>query len=247
MRAMLGDRPLKGVLSSKLGPGSCVLFKYGPGSAGDLVLKQLFSDTSTDVYSVIISTHETVEEVRASIKAFDIPREPEIISLVPLTIEGLGPIKRKDHFRAEGLMVTDLLDMAGRSQERRSRADLDKRMLSVLTTVSTKQVLPFNLVLDSLSDLAALTSLGEIRQRLQVLKEALREKKGTAYMGAPLSWDPWEGSDLTMFDAIIEVRALQLGGTWKRFLRFSNIKGSPALPEEQELTFGQSIPSAIRV
>ncbi|MCU0799707.1 MAG: hypothetical protein MUC62_08560 [Candidatus Thermoplasmatota archaeon] len=247
MRAIVGDRPLNGILGARLGQGSCVLFRYGPGTGGDLLLKQLFSDCRDDVYSVMISTHETVDELRRSIKACDVIREPEMISLLPMIIDGLEPVKRQDRFRAEGVMVTDLLEMTGKSQERRPRGDLNKRMLSALTVVSSKQVLPFKLVIDSISDLAEHTSLEELKQRLHILKEALRDKKGWAFLGAPMDWDPWNGGDLTLFDAIIELRAVEGEGGPKRVLRFSHMKGSPDLPEELEVTFEQSIPSALSV
>lgn len=247
MRALVGGQPLNVILGAKLGQGSCVLFRYGPGSGGDLLLKQLFSDHRDDVYSVMISTHETVDELRTSMKACDIKREPEMISLVPVIIEGLAQVKRKDRFRAEGVMVTDLLEMTGKAQERRPRGDLNKRMLSALTVVSSKQVLPFKLVLDSISDLAEHTSLGELKQRLYILKEALRDKKGTAFLGAPLGWDPWNGSDMTLFDAILELRVVQGERGSKRVLRLSHMKGSPDLPQELEVTFEQDVPSALSV
>jgi len=247
MRAMVGDRPLNDILGAKLDQGACVLFRYGPGSGGDLLLKRLFSECSDDVYSVIISTHETMDELKRAVKACDVIREPELISLVPIILEGLGPVKRKDRFRAEGVMVTDLLEMAGKSQERRPRGDLNKRMLSALTVVSSKQVLPFKLVLDSLSDLAEHTSLGELKQRVHILKEALRDRKGYAFLGAPLDWDPWNGSDLTLFDVILELRAVEGEDGSRRVLRVSHIKGSPDLPQEFEVTFETSIPAALSV
>lgn len=247
MRAMIGDMPLNNVLASRLAPGSCVLFRYGPGSGGDLVLKQFFNDRREDIYSVMISTHETVDEIRSSLRALYAKGEPEVISLVPLVLEGLGAVKRKDHFRAEGVMVTDLLEMTGKAHEVRYRGDLSKRMLSTLTVVSSKQVLPFNLVFDSLSDLAEHTSMGELKQRLHILKEALSEKKGYAFLGAPLAWDPWAGSELTMFDAVFELRAFERDGKVKRLLRLSHMKNSPDGPWDQELTFASSIPSALSV
>jgi len=245
LKLMVGNSVLSELLSRKLPDGSLVLFKHGPGSGGDLILKQFFIDPADDRFSVYLTTHETREDVSRVLEENHTPQKMEVLSLLDHIEEGLEKVKRKDRFRTEGLMVTDLLEITTNSNAKRRGLHASQAVLSELTSATTKQVLPMRLVLDSVADLFGLCPVKDVIERMRIIKRSLREKGGIAVMGAPLGWDGLSGLENTLFDSVIEVRAEKKGESWTRTLTIRNIKGSPFPPEEWPISYTKEIPTAL--
>ncbi|MFW3145650.1 MAG: hypothetical protein ACMUIE_02425 [Thermoplasmatota archaeon] len=245
MRLLVGNQEFSSRIRENLGDGKLVLFKYGPGSGGDMLLKQFFADAPQGVYSLLISTHESDFELMGAINEMNLENPPELLSMLPLLEDRLKRIEKKDHFISEGIMVTDLLEISSSTEEPRARAKPHLGMLAVLTTAATKQVLPFWLVLDSLNDLIELTGPEELLDRLMVLKRYLKIKGGIAMIACPVDWDELRYHETTFFDAVIEVRAEKKGEAWTRKLVIKNNKGSGNPPEEWPITMVKDIPTAL--
>lgn len=245
MKLLVGNQELSSRIREHVGDGKVILFKYGPGSGGDILLKQFFSDSPQGVYSLLISTHESDFELMGAINEMNMENPPELISMLPLLEDRLKRIEKKDHFISEGIMVTDLLEISSSSEEPRARSKTHLSMLSALTTAATKQVLPFWFVLDSLHDLVELTDPEELLDRLRVLKRYLKIKGGVAVIACPLDWHGLKHHETTFFDAIVEVKVEKKGEAWYRKLVILNNKGSGNPPEEWQITMIKDIPTAL--
>ncbi|MGA1866137.1 MAG: hypothetical protein ACMUFK_01575 [Thermoplasmatota archaeon] len=247
MKLMVGKEGISRKLLSKLGSSSLVLFKFGMGSGGDILLKQLFDAVSEDYYSIMISTHQTDEEMMTDLSHIGVGRPPELVSMLPSIHRRLSELQKRDRFISEGIMVTDILEISSNSDDRILPVKPHLEILSKITEISSKQVLPFNLVLDSIADLVEETSREEVVDRLRILKKALREKGGMALVGCPLSYQVFSDQENTLFDAVIEVRAERTADGWSRTLTFLNIKGSGEPPEEWQITTNKEVPAALEI
>jgi len=244
MRFLVGGQEFRDLLDSRVGSGRCILFKYGPGSGGDVILKQYLSGTMEGTHSLYLSTHETENDLLSSVSDMGLPQDLEMISLVPDLTYELDAMIKKDRFRTDGIMVTDLLEVSSNTATRKEKRDGGKKVLSMLSSICLKQVLPFRIVMDSMVDLVRKTSLEEVENRLQIMKRVAREKDGTVIIGAPLHWDELGSLENTLFDAVITFQTEKTTGTWKRTMTLMNMKGSTSVPVEWEVTTIQSIPTA---
>jgi KaiC/GvpD/RAD55 family RecA-like ATPase len=244
MKLLVGNQGLSELISYRFENGSMILFKYGKGSSGDVILKQFLSAYDEECHSVLISTHESEEEMLRSIQGLTTGQNVEMISMVPDIENNLEGTIKKDRFRNEGIMVTDLLEVSSNTGIRKRPDDLGPTMLSKLSDIAQKQVLPFRLVIDSISDLSSYTEENEVEKRLRILKMALREKGGYALVAAPFEWDGFWNVESTLFDGIIEITASDTTGSWKRELIISNRKGSVDPPERWDVSLTKDIPTA---
>lgn len=247
MKLLVGNREISDLLSERTADGSMVLFRYGPGTGGELLLKQLVSSIDDESHAVLISTHETEKELMGSVEEMGLPYDLEMISMVPELNEGIEDVMKKDKFRTEGIMVTDILEVSSNTEYSRNRGDSGQVMLSRISALCQKQVLPFRMVLDSLIDLVERTSGEEVCQRISILKNALKEKGGLVILAAPLDWPFLRERETTLFDAVLEMKAEKSGGIWKRTLVVKNVKGSGEPPEEFEISSVKEIPEAMSI
>ena len=237
MKLDLGGTDLGNILIERIGQGKLVLMRYGPGSGGDLLLKQFLAERNEGNYSMVISTFETRNDVERTMKENGINVDLEVISLVPLIRAEMGRTARRDGFLTDGVLVTDLFDQAGAEEVSEMECSAAELFLASMSNAARKQVSSFRLVIESLPDLVAISSREEVHRRFIELKEVLREKNGTAIVGAPCGVeDHW---DLTLFDAFFEVRA----DRDKRKLTLKNVRGSGEPPREWPVE-EQDIPSA---
>ncbi|OYT44478.1 hypothetical protein B6U90_05175 [Thermoplasmatales archaeon ex4484_6] len=244
MRLLAGNSELSDIIKERIRDGGLILMRYGPGSAGDTLLKQFLAEKNEEAHPVYISTYETDKEIRKALDKFGERSDLEVVSFLEDLSEDLERIMRKDRFRTEGILVTDLLEISYNSEHRRERCDRPQWILARVSSLSQRQVLPFRLVLDSISDLVSWTSEEEVIKRLRILRSALLEKGGVAIMAAPLKWNGFRNVDTTLFDAILTMAADRSSGTWKRTLTLENVKGSTELPREWEITTVSDIPVA---
>ncbi len=244
MRIHVGGQEFSDLVGSRIGVGKCILFKYGPGTGGDMLLKQFLSSTVEGTHSIYLSTHETEGELLSSVRELGLPPDLELISLLPDLTDGLDDVVKKDRFRTDGIMVTDLLEVSSNTQLGRNRRDGVKKVLAQVSSVAQKQILPFKLVLDSVMDLVRKTSLDEVEDRIQILKKVVKEKEGIAILAVPLGFEGLKDIETTLFDAIITVRADKSSGAWKRTVTLENLKGSSIPPTEWELGHLRNIQTA---
>jgi KaiC/GvpD/RAD55 family RecA-like ATPase len=247
MRLLVENRDISDLLSDRIKSGKIVLFRYGPGTGGENLLKQFLSRSDDESHAVLISTHETEEELMDAVESMNLPVDLEMISMVPELNEGIKDVMKKDKFRSEGIMVTDILEVSSNVSYRRERRDRGQIILSRISALCQKQVLPFRMVLDSLIDLVYRTSEEEVLKRIWVLKNALREKGGMVILAAPLDWPFLKERETTLFDAVIEMDTVKTGGVWKRILLIKNVKGSGEPPEELEVSSLKEIPEAMSI
>lgn len=247
MRLLVGNAELSGRLVDKIGNGKLVLFKFGPGSGGDLLMKQFFEDIPEGYYSVWISTHQSESEMLEDLNNLGMERKPEVISLLPFIETRLDEVEKKDRFINEGIMVTDLLEISSQTRDKMIDKKSHMRMLAAITSTSMKQVLPFRMVVDSINDLVLDSSKGDVIDRILLLKKALRENGGIALIGSPINFTELHDQEQTLFDAVIEVTTERQGEVWTRKLTLMNVKGSGEPPEEWQLDSMKDIPTALSV
>lgn len=244
MKLVVGTRHISELIDMKFRDGSCILFRYGTGSGGDILLKQFLHTSKEGTHCVYLSTHETEEDIRREMKEIGPSDGIEVVSLQDILDRDLEPLTRKDRFRNEGIMVTDLLEISSNTGSRKKKERTENQLISMISSISRKQVLPFKLVIDSLYDLTDISNEREIERRIRIIKRSLREKGGTALIGAPLNWDGFRDREMTLFDGVMEVSADDSGGSWRRELLMKNIKGSSDPPERWDVTVLQNIPVA---
>ena len=247
MRLLVGNAEMSQKLTEKVGNGKLVLFKFGPGSGGDILLRQFFDDIPEGSYSVWISTHQSEIEMVEDLQDLGMDRTPELLSLLPFIERRLEEVEKKDRFINEGIMVTDLLEISSQSGERMIEKKSHMRMLAAITSTSLKQVLPFRMVVDSIADLVKDSSKEEVIDRMMLLKKALREKGGLALVGCPIDFSELSDQEQTLFDAVVEVTAVKQGDLWLRTLTLRNVKGSGEPPEVWRVDSMTDIPTALSV
>ncbi len=245
MRFSLGKTDINTVVKERIGPGKLMLLRYGEGSGGEFLLKQFLGERMEGEYSIIISSYETEDEVRYALKSNDINIDGEIISFVPDREAELDLKIRRDEFLTGGVLVTDLYDLNELEVLGRAPEGASERFLSRINSTASKQTVPFKMVIDSLADLVLLSSKEEVRDRLRLLRQSLREMNGIAMVGAPIGNHETDISDLTVFDAIFEIQADLVDGKWRRTLTLLHNRNDPDLPEVWELETINPIPSAI--
>ncbi len=245
MRLMIGSYELDGLITKRIGDGKIILFKYGPGTGGDLLLKQFLSTKNEETHSVLISTHETKSDLAKAVEEMDLTPDMEVISLLPELNRSMENVAKKDKFRTEGIMVTDLLEISSNTDYRREKYDGGQMILSRITAISNKQILPFRMILDSLVDIVHHTSEEEVLKRIWIMKHTLKEKGGNVILASPLDCPFFKDLETTLFDAVIEVSADRSSGTWKRKFLLKNVKGSADPPDEWEITIQKEIPDAM--
>ncbi|MGA1792435.1 MAG: hypothetical protein ACMUHM_00635 [Thermoplasmatota archaeon] len=247
MRLMVGNEDVSKRIISKVGLSKLILFKSGKGSGGDLLLKQMFENVPEGTNSIFISTHQTEGELMEDLLDLGIERQPELISLLPVIDLRLSEVAKRDRFINEGIMVTDLLEISSYSSDRPASQNTHMKVLSTLSDISSKQVLPFRMVIDTLVDLVEESSPEEIIDRLRILKRSIRENQGLVIVGCPQGYDVFQDLEQTLFDVIIEVKAEKRGEAWFRTLSFAHIKGSGEPPEEWQISTVKDIPTALSV
>jgi hypothetical protein len=104
--------------------------------------------------------------------------------------------------------------------------------LSTLTDRALKQVLPFRISIDSISDLVSATSEKEVKDRLMIMRDVLGQVGGNALIGAPIGSEIFLGLENYLFDAIIETVAVRKGSTWERILTLTHLRNSTSPPQQ---------------
>lgn len=247
MRLLVENEVLSDRLDNRIGNGKLVLFKFGQGSGGDLLMKQFFENIPEGIYSVWISTHQSETEMIEDLNDMGMDRLPEIISLIPFIETRLTEVEKRDRFINEGIMVTDLLEISSQSGDRMIERKSHMRMLAAITSTSIKQVLPFRMVVDSIADLILDSSKVDVMDRMMLLKKALKDKGGMALIGCPIDFTDLKDQEQTLFDAVIEVKAERQEDIWTRNLTLKNVKGSGDPPEVWHLESIKDIPTALSV
>jgi KaiC/GvpD/RAD55 family RecA-like ATPase len=247
MRFLVSGMEFGDLLSEKVGKGKCILFKYGPGTGGDILLKQYLADEVEGTHSVFFSTHESESELLESVREMGLSSGLEIISLLGDLNQDLDRLARKDRFRTDGIMVTDLLEMSSNTSFKRRRYNGGKKVLARITSLVSNQVLPFRLIVDSIADLVRKTSPVEVENRIHILKENLKERGGIVIFASPIGWDCFKDMETTLFDALIDLKADNSSGTWKRSMEVRNLKGSSMTPTEWEVTTVRNIQKAMSI
>ncbi|MFO8051053.1 MAG: hypothetical protein R6V01_05070 [Thermoplasmatota archaeon] len=245
MKLMVENETLTNRIISSIGDGKIILFRYGPGSGGDRLLRELFLTLPEGVHSVMMSTHETESELHDIFRKMEL--EPDIISLLPMLEDRTSNIRKKDQFIREGIMVTDLLEISSNSDEPVKKKGAGEVFLSELSTTATRQVLPFWFVLDSINDIIGISTFEDVLHRLMILKSAIREKGGNALIAAPIDSDLLCDHETTFFDGVIETTAEKKGEAWSRKLTIMNVKGKGSLPQEWTINTVKEVPTAISV
>ncbi|MDG6225052.1 MAG: hypothetical protein QCI82_06020 [Candidatus Thermoplasmatota archaeon] len=233
-RVSIGEQDLKGFIEEVIGKGGSILLKYGPGSAGDILLKEMLTEIPEGSAAVYLSTYETIDEMRSSLNY--VPPSPniEIFSSLDHREDELKRIVKRDRFMTEGIMVTDLLEVSMSERPvKLKRRGCD--ILSEITNSAAKQVLPFTLVLDSLDDLTEHYATSEVFDRLTILRRLLRSVNGIALIGSSMNIDPLKGKEVRLFDSILEAEAMKVGDDWERRLRLVHKRGDASLPREWAL------------
>jgi hypothetical protein len=247
MKLQVGGEGFANKLRKKMGEGKIILFKFGPGSGGDVLLQQFITESPNEAYPALISTHLSEDELLSALGEMEMNELPEMITLMPHIGKRLERVRKKDRFLKEGILVTDLLELSSLQKEPLAGSKTQLQMLAEISAFSSKQVLPFWLVIDSLADLVKESDVDEVMDRIRVLKESVQEKKGLVLIGCPLDWDMVLEYETTFFDAVVEAEAIKEGEKWVRRLRIINIKGSGEPPEEWSITPAQDIPTALSV
>ncbi len=247
MRLSIGLESISRRLFEKVGDGKIVLFKYGPGSGGDMLLKQFLAETPEGVSSVILTTHYTEMDLIEQMGDLETNHIPEIVSVLPFIDRRLNDIRKHDRFMTEGIMVTDLLEIASNTDEMVRETNPHLRMLAAITITSVKQILPYRMVLDSVSDMVEESSREDVVDRLRILKSHVKERKGMILVACDLGWMGLDDHQTSLFDAVVEVIAEKDGENWSRTLTIKNVKGSGQPPEEWQVTPMKEIPSAISI
>ncbi|MEA3559234.1 MAG: hypothetical protein U9R75_08285 [Candidatus Thermoplasmatota archaeon] len=245
MKLMIGNKDLSTRIQDHIGEKKVILFKYGPGSGGDRLLLEFFSNTPKSFNSVLISSHESKEDLLETFKDIGVENPPDVISLLTMLDASISDIEKKDRFLSDGIMVTDLLEISSNLKETRRKKHPEQAMLSTLTISANRQVLPFWFVLDSISDIAGMTEMKELLMRLMILKRSIQRNGGIALLGIPLNCDIFKEHETTFFDGVVEVRAERTGETWTRKLCITNIKGKGTPPEEWTIDLAKDIPTAL--
>jgi KaiC/GvpD/RAD55 family RecA-like ATPase len=245
MKLTIGDKDLSTRIQSHIGEKKIILFKYGPGSGGDRLLLEFFSNTPKGFNSMMISSHEREEDLLKTFKDIGVENPPDVTSLLPMLDASISDIEKKDRFLSDGIMVTDLLEISSNLKETERTKHPQQRMLSTLTISANRQILPFWFVLDSISDMANITDMKELLMRLMILKRSIQQNGGIALLGIPLNCDIFKELETTFFDGVIEVRAERTGETWSRKLCITNIKGKGTPPEEWTINLAKDIPTAL--
>jgi len=247
MKLQVGGEGLSRKLTVRIGGGKMILFKYGPGSGGDMLLKQFITESPEEAYAALISTHLSEDEILTELGGMDLSELPEMITLLPHISKRLDRIRKKDRFLKEGILVTDLLELSSIRKEPSAGSKTHLHMLAEISAFSGKQIMPYWLVIDSISDLAKGSELEDVVDRIRILKESVHDRGGLVLIGCPLAWDGLKEHETTLFDAVLEVEALREGEKWTRKLRIINIKGSGEPPEEFAITPSKDIPTALSV
>lgn len=232
-QTFIGDESVHDFVSQKIGQGALILLRYGPGSGGNILLKELLKGAAPGSNGIYLSTFETLDEIASSLGE-DHNQNIEIRSMLEQKDRLIERTVKRDRFMSEGIMVTDLLEI---SMSERPISDYKKRndILSRITSSSSKQVLPFTLVFDSLDDLLEEYDASDISTRLIILKRAIRAVGGIAVFGTSLNSVLSNGSEVRLFDCLMEAEAVRDESGWHRRLRILHRRDDPSLPMEWEL------------
>jgi KaiC/GvpD/RAD55 family RecA-like ATPase len=243
MRMMFNGEDLAKVLKEKIGDGKCILLRYGPGSGGEFLIKQFYGEREEGSYSVFISTYEDKDEVDKALQDAGLPTDGEVISVMDLMKEEIDMILKKDRFTKEGILVTDLLDLSSREEEVDKEMILSQEVLSMISTTASKQVMPFRMAIDTLSDLVMISGEDEVWRRFLILRGVLRKYGGMVMVGLPEE-DMVEFPISTIFDAILDIRAERTDEGWTRSMTVSHIRNSLVIPEDLEISEVNELPRA---
>ncbi|MGA1821570.1 MAG: hypothetical protein ACMUIG_03485 [Thermoplasmatota archaeon] len=244
MRMLFEGENLTKVLSDKIGDGKCILLRYGPGSGGEFLLKQFFAEKEEGSYSVFISTYEETGEIENVLRESDLPTDGEVISTMTLMRNEVDMVLKKDRFRKEGILVTDLLDLSSKEEEIDRRMDLNQEVLSILSTTASKQVMPFRMAVDTLSDLVMTAGEEEVWKRFLIIRGVLRKYGGLVFVGLPEE-DMVDFPISTMFDAILDIKAVRNEDGWSRVMTVTHVRNSLVKPEDLRITEVTDIPQAL--
>lgn len=233
IRSLIGDKSFHDFISNRIGKGALILLGYGPGSGGDILLKDLLKGAPPSSNGIYLSTYETVDEI-VSYLGDDHRQNIEVRSAIEQKDGLIDRTLRRDRFITDGIMVTDLLEvsMSDRPMEDRKNK---RNILSYISSSSSKQFLPFTLVLDSLDDLLDEYDRNDISTRLLILKKALRTIGGIAVFGASLDSTLLNVREIRIFDCLMEAEAILEDNGWSRKLRIVHRRNDPLLPTEWEL------------
>lgn len=225
--SLIGKMELTDFFEKRIGRGRLVLLRYGPGSGGEILLKEFVSSAPAGMNAVFISSTEGAQEIGS--EAAGHMDKVEVISLLGSVESESARVLRRDRFASEGILVTDLLEI---SMADRTQKDDVGDMLSMVTLASTKQVMPFRLALDSLQDLIRTGSEDEIVPRLMILRKVVRSVQGTALIGAPLDWNGLHGKEMSLFDCLLEARSVKGLTGFERRLSLTHLRNDPLPPDE---------------
>jgi hypothetical protein len=225
--SLIGKMDLSDFFEGRIGRGRIILMKYGPGSGGETLIKEFISSTPQGMNAVYISSMESEEELRSGILTQN--GKVELVSLLgPLETESNRTVRR-DRFSSEGILVTDLLEI---SMADRPRKDTEVDMLSPVTRAALKQVMPFRFGLDSLPDIITRGAEEDIIPRLMTLRRAVRSVQGNALIGAPLEWMGLRDRETSIFDCLLEARAVKGLTGYERRLSLTHLRNDVQPPDE---------------
>lgn len=244
MRMLFNGEDLTSILRNKIGDGKCILLRYGPGSGGEFLIKQFYGEREEGSYSVFVSTYEESDEIEKALQEGGLPTDGEVISVMSLMKEEIEMILKKDRFTKEGILVTDLLDLSSREEEVDRDMNLRQEVLSMISTTASKQVMPFRMAIDTLSDLVMIAGEEEVWKRFLILRSVLKEYGGMVMVGLPEE-DMVEFPISTVFDAILDIRAERDGDGWTRTMTISHVRNSLVKPQDLQISEVSDLPRAL--
>jgi KaiC/GvpD/RAD55 family RecA-like ATPase len=242
MRMKFDGRDLNDILEEDIGRGRMILLEYDPGSGGEVFVKQFFSEAESGYNSILISTREEEHEIMRCLGEYDLECGGVIVSLLPHTLEELNRIKRKDKFITEGILVTDLLELGNSTGDPRMNYSSCQKMLAEISSVASRQITPFRMAIDTLSDLTLRCEIGEIRHRLEIIRESVRKNQGYCVV-ANMTDGPIDTTLLPLFDAMVSIEVSREGDVWKRYLMVNHVRNVLKFPKKIRITSG-TIPQA---
>jgi len=239
----IGSQGFLQFIEDRLGRGTITLLRYGPGSGGELLLKELVDATPQGSIGIMFSTYESEDDLRCGHHMLLRKDNVVVISLMDLQGSEAERVIKRDRFIIDGVMVTDLLEISMANKATRGPRPLQEALARMTSEVS-KQVLPFHFALDSLHELIEGAGTGPVRSRLHLIRRAVAANDGIAIMGCPVGPDPMCGLEMNTFDNIIELEAVRNGTNWDRRLVLLHKRNGLRPPQEWSVVFRDDVPAA---
>jgi KaiC/GvpD/RAD55 family RecA-like ATPase len=246
MRMKFDGKELSDVIYDDLGVGNLFLLKYEPGSGGEFFMKQFFSEKEETSNNILITTNETSGDITRVLSDNEMSDVGEIVDLHSLLEEQLEDVIKRDKFVEDGILVTDLLDLASNDAGKDTREPLDMRIMAKITSKARKQITPFRFVIDDLKDIVDICSEEELKMRLLILKNSLRKNRGIGILGT-LHNDIEIGKIGSVFDGIIRMENRKEGDEIARFFIIEHLKNNLSVPKYMKISEEGNIPRAVSI